>query len=287
MSYFTVLGLEREPFSTSPEPDFFYQSYGHRTALANTLIEIYSKRGLSVLLGEVGTGKTTLSRKMLQQMAPRENINFYMIMDPNYNTEKLFLASLIKTFKIDLDSSRKNILDCKTALKEFLFRKGVEENKITVLLVDEAQKLSSTSLEVLRTLLNYETNEFKLLQVVLLGQMELLPILNKAENLIDRVSSIQRLRPFTLQETKEMIEFRIRRAGYNQEKQLFPNSVIREIYKHTGGYPRKIGMLSHKALKMAVMRNKEIVDDEIMAELIDHEVKVKWQRPKILQKRSY
>jgi general secretion pathway protein A len=286
MSYYRVLGLEREPFSTSPEPDFFYQAYGHRVALANILIEIQSKRGLSVVLGEVGVGKTTLSRKIFQHVSSREDIDFHMIMDPSYSTEKLFLAALIKTFGIRLDAYRSNTLECKSAIKDFLFHRGVEEKKITVLLVDEAQKLNSLSLEVLRMLLNYETNEFKLLQVVLMGQMELMPILNKTKNLIDRVSSIQRLDPLNLQETKELIEFRVRKAGYKSKEQFFSNEAIREVYKHTGGFPRKIGMLCHQALKMLVMRNKTNVDIDIMNEVLEREVKIQWQRQTVLQKRS-
>lgn len=284
MNYYTVLGLEKEPFSTSPELNFFYQSQIHRTTLANLLIEIRLRRGLSVVLGDIGTGKTTLSRKLFQQIASRERIDFYMILDPSYDTEQLFLISLIKTFGIEIDAYSNNILELKAAIKEFLFHKGVNENRIIVLLVDEAQKLNTLSLEVLRMLLNYETNEFKLLQLILLGQMELLSNLNNTQNLMDRISSAQILTPFNMFETKEMIEFRIRQAGYMGNRGLFSDEAIREIYKHTEGYPRRIGMLCHKALKMLVMKNNEIVDVQIVKELVDHEVKVRWQRSEVLLK---
>jgi general secretion pathway protein A len=286
MNYYTVLGLEKEPFSTSPEPDFFYQSLGHKTTLTNMLIEIRLRRGLNVVLGDIGTGKTTLSRKLFQQISSREYIDFYMILDPSYDTEELFLISLIKTFGLEIDIFNSNILEYKTAIKDFLFQKGVNENKIIVLLIDEAQKLNPLSLEVLRMLLNYETNEFKLLQLMLLGQMELLPSLNSTQNLMDRVSSVQILNPFNLLETKEMIEFRVRQAGYMRGERLFSDDAITQIYKYTEGYPRRIGMLCHKALKLLVMRDKTSVDTEIIKELIDHEVKLKWQRQDILQKSS-
>ena len=100
MSYYKVLGLEKEPFSTSPDPAFFYQSDEHKTALTNILIEIRLKRGLSVILGDIGTGKTTLSRKLFQLLASRQDINFFMLLDPTYDSEELFLSALIRLFGI-------------------------------------------------------------------------------------------------------------------------------------------------------------------------------------------
>ena len=138
MSYYTVLGFQKEPFSTSPDPDFFYQSYEHKAALTNILIEIRLKRGLSVILGDVGIGKTTLSRKLFQLLSVRENICEYMILDPSYDSEYMFLLSLMRTFGIKIGSENPSSLDIKEALKRFLFQKGVNENKTVVLLVDEA-----------------------------------------------------------------------------------------------------------------------------------------------------
>ena len=148
MSYYTVLGFKKEPFSTSPDPDFFYQSYEHKTALTNILIEIRLKRGLSIILGDIGIGKTTLSRKLFQVLNVRENIDQYMILDPSYDSEYMFLLSLIRTFGIELKGDHPNSLDLKESLKRFLFQKGVNEHKTIVLLVDEAQKLNSMSLEL-------------------------------------------------------------------------------------------------------------------------------------------
>lgn len=287
MSYYKVLGLEREPFSTSPDPDFFYQSLEHKTALTNILIEIRLRRGLSVILGDIGTGKTTLSRKLFQMLGSRENIDFYMMLDPAYDTEYLFLLSLLETFGIETDVPEPTILDLKQQIKRFLFQKGVNENRTVVLLIDEVQKLNPLSLEVLRILLNYETNEFKLLQLVLLGQMEILPRLIDTKNFIDRVSLKYTLGPFSEQETREMIEFRIGRAGYNGAEKLFREEAFKEIYEATGGYPRRIAMLCHKALKCIVMKNRPIVDNEIIRGLIDSEAKLGWQDRDLLLKKTY
>lgn len=287
MSYYRVLGLEREPFSTSPDPDFFYQSLEHKAALTNILIEIRLKRGLSVILGDIGTGKTTLSRKLFQMLNARENIDFYMMLDPAYDSEYLFLLSLIKIFDIEINDTYPSILNLKQQLKRFLFQKGVNENRTIVLLIDEAQKLNQMSLEVLRILLNYETNEFKLLQLVLLGQMEVLPRLINTKNLMDRISLKYNLGPFSEQETREMVEFRIRRAGYNSAEKLFHENSFREIHRATSGYPRRISMLCHKALKSLVIKNRPVVDSEIIKELIDSEAKLGWQNRDLLLRKSY
>jgi general secretion pathway protein A len=286
MNYYTVLGLEKEPFSTSPDPNFFYRSIEHKTALTNILIEIRLRRGLSVILGDIGTGKTTLSRKLFQMLSIRDGICFYMILDPSYDSEELFLLSLIKTFGIKINPGSYNILELKAGLKEFLFQKGANENKTVVLLIDEAQKLNPLSVEVLRMLLNYETNEFKLLQLVILGQTELLPRVSDAKNFMDRVSLMYMLKPFSMEDTKEMIEFRIRQAGYQGRERLFKEEVIEEIYQYTEGYPRRIAMLCHKALKLLVMKNKPVVDYEILRELIDDESGSRWHSKNVLLKSS-
>lgn len=271
MSYYTLLGLDKEPFSTSPDPTFFYESKEHHAALMRLMVEIRLKRGLSVILGDVGTGKTTLSRKLFQMLKEREDIIFYMILDPTYDTEELFMDSLIRTFKIEIPNPSPSILDYKEAIKKYLYQKGVEENKTVVLLVDEAQKLNSLSLETLRVLLNYETNEFKLLQLVLLAQLELLPNIRQIKNLWDRISLKYLLNPLDEQETREMIEFRIRAAGYESDVSFFTDEAITKLYQYTQGYPRRISMLCHNALKALVMESKPVVDAGIIQDLIARE----------------
>jgi len=274
MSYFKVLGLEKEPFSTSPDPAFFYESREHRAALMRLLVEIRLKRGLSLILGDVGTGKTTLSRKLFHLLKEREDIIFHMILDPTYETEEIFLDSLIRTFKIEINNPEPTVLDYKEAIKKYLFQKGVEENKTVVLLIDEAQKLNLLSLEILRVLLNYETNEYKLLQLVLLSQLEVLPRLRQMKNFWDRINLKYVLNPLDEQETKEMIEFRLSAAGYHQVMEFFSSEAIGEIYRYTQGYPRRISMICHHALKTLVMENKPVVDAALIRELIAKEAKI-------------
>lgn len=290
MSYYKVLGFEKEPFSTSPDPEFFYLSKEHETALTNLLIELRLQRGLSVILGDVGTGKTTLSRKLIQELKERNDFIFHIILDPSFENEYLFIASLVKNFDINISSSNPNpaILELKDALQRFLFQKGVSENKRVTIIIDEAQKLNESTLEVLRVLLNYETNEFKLLQLVLLGQLELHSKIMDIANFFDRISYKFTLNPLDLDETKEMIEFRIRRAGYKSNMHLFLEEAVKQIYQYTKGYPRQITMLCHKALKELVLKNKFVIDASLINELIQREIHTGWhRRDLLLQRNSY
>jgi general secretion pathway protein A len=269
MSYFKVLGLEKEPFSTSPDPEFFYRSISHDTAIKRLEIALRLRRGLSLILGDVGTGKTTLSRTLLQLFKDEPDFIFHMVLDPSFKSEFQFLLSLVKAFSIA--PAFKSTLDFKEALEKYLFQKGVEENMTIVLLIDEGQKLSAENLEVLRTLLNFETNEYKLLQLIIMAQVELLPRIRRIRNFMDRISLKYTINPLDENETAEMIKFRLRQAGYNGQNSLFTDGAIRLIYQQSLGYPRRIAMLCHDALEMLVMREKTLVDEDIIKDLIAQE----------------
>lgn len=269
MSYYKVLGLEKEPFSTSPDPEFFYRSTSHDTALKRLEIAIRLRRGLSLILGDIGTGKTTLSRALLQTFKDEKDFIFHMILDPSYKSEFQFLLSLVKMF--DIIPAFKSTLDFKEALEKYLFQKGVDENKTIILLIDEGQKITPENLEVLRMLLNYETNEYKLLQLVIMAQVELLPRIKRIRNFMDRIALKYTINPLDEMETKEMIEFRLKQAGYNRQNSLFTDEAIKLIYQQTQGYPRRIAMLCHDALETIVMKERSSVDAEIINGLITQE----------------
>ncbi len=271
MSYYKVLGLEKEPFSTSPDPEFFYHSLSHETALKRLEIAIRLRRGLSLVFGDVGTGKTTLLRTLLQTFKNEEDFVFHMILDPDYKSEFQFLLSLVKM--LGITPPFKSTLDFKEAMEKYLFQKGVEENKTIVLLIDEGQKITPENLEALRTLLNYETNEYKLLQLVIMAQVELLPRLKRIRNFMDRVALKYTINPFDETETREMINFRLRQAFYHGQEGLFSDEAVRLIYHFTQGYPRRIAMICHDALEMIVMKECLVVDKGIIKELIAQEAK--------------
>lgn len=275
ISYYSVLGFDREPFSTSPDPAFFYPTKQHKSALTNLLIELRLRRGLSVVFGDVGVGKTTLSRTLLHELNKREDMLFHMILNPAFNGEYQFLVSLIGNFNIDLpqgfDVNSGDLMGLRDCVEKFLIQKTLEENQTVILIIDEAQKMDLSTLETLRVLLNFETNDHKLIQLVLLGQLELYSKVIGMDNFMDRISFKCTLNLLSVEETKELINFRIQKAGYAGLKNLFLNEAISEIYSYTKGYPRKIIMTCHKLLKALVMEKQSIIDQAFVKELIDNE----------------
>jgi general secretion pathway protein A len=263
MHYFEMLGFEREPFSCSPDPAFFYLSDDYRECLQRLEIAIRLKRGLNIILGEVGTGKTTLSR-VLYRMFQRESPDFIFqfILDPGFPTEFQFFNSLVKLF--DITPSGRSTFEYKEAIQNYLFQKGVEEEKTVVLLIDEGQKLSTSHLEILRNLLNYETNEYKLLQLLIFAQMEFVPRVKRVENFLDRVNMKYVFRPLSQPDTRKMIEFRLRIAGLNGGRSLFTDDGYNAVYAETLGYPRKIINLCHHALLTMLIKEREMIDAEIV-----------------------
>ena len=285
MSYYRALGLQKEPFSTSPDPAFLFLSREHKAAFYRLQISISLRRGLSVLLGDVGTGKTTLSRKLSRALNDERDVVFRLILNPFFKSEKQFLSRLAQLFRVQVPA-RASGLDHMEAVERFLFRCGVEEGKTPVLLIDEAQILPDFVLEVLRILLNYETNEFKLLQLILVGQMELLPRIQRLTNFWDRIALKYVLNPLDEAEVREMIDFRLEQAGAGSgtaaaraaspedaSRALFTDSAIHLIWGHTRGYPRKVAMLCHNALEHLVMYDKTVVDADVVRTLIGAEVR--------------
>ncbi len=290
MSYYKLLGFEREPFSTSPDPDFLYMSREYDLALTNILIELRLRRGLSVILGDIGTGKTTLSRKLVQEMSRRKDFIFHVILDPSFDNEKEFLFSVVKNLQLSLtqDATSYSVPELRDVFEKFLLKKNLSDSSTVILIIDEAQKLSKETLEALRVLLNYETNEFKLLQLILLGQLELYSKIIDIPNFYDRIDFKFTLNPFGLAETKGMINFRVRTAGYRGIQQLFSDDAVEEIYYYSKGYPRGITRVCHKCLRSLVMsKTKTSVDKKMVSDVISRDSDAKWQAEGFVPKGKY
>ena len=268
MEYFKILNLIREPFSNSPEPDLFFQSPKHIRCLQNLELAIRLRRGLNVVLGHVGTGKTTLCRHLIAQFAgtnqDTDAMEAHLLMDPAFSTPLEFLITVAMSFGIAgtqkteaAAGSDSTEWQLKENIKAYLFKKGVEEGKTVILIIDEGQKLPDFCLEILREFLNYETNENKLLQIIIFAQPEFQQILNRLENVADRVNLLYVLQPLNFKETRDMIQFRLTQAGEpGYTPTLFTRLGLLAIYLATDGYPRKIVTLCHQAVLAIIIQNR-------------------------------
>ena len=271
MSYYKLLGLEREPFSTSPDPHFLFLSAAHRAALYRLRIAVKLQRGLCLVLGDVGTGKTTLSRRLAQVLPQDGPIDLHVVLNPYFESDQHFLLALMESFHLDVPSTPPPIRAMLTAIERHLFSRGVEQGRIVTLLIDEAQQLLPSNLELLRALLNYETHDTKLLQLVLMAQMEFLPTLRNIRNLWDRISLKYVLNPLDERETKALIEFRLAQAGFADRNPLFTDEAIHDVYYATQGYPRRIALLCHDALERLVMDHQPTVSSALIQSLVGRE----------------
>lgn len=267
MSYYRVLGLQKEPFTTSPDPSFLYLSAEHRAALYRLRISVKLRRGLGLILGDVGVGKTTLSRRFVQLVKDEPRVTVHMVLNPIFKDERDFLEDLCVRFGIPVEKSQSAAYYF-NEMENYLFRKGVNEGQTIVLLIDEAQKLNDECLEALRGLLNYETNEFKILQVILFSQSELVPRLLRVRNFWDRISLKHVLPPLDFSEMRQMITFRLETAGYRSPIRLFSEEAFEVIYRATGGSPRQVTQLCHDCLEYLVMQNQSYVDKVLVENLV-------------------
>ncbi len=271
MEYYELLGLREEPFSSSPNPRYLYKSLEHLECLNRLEIAIRLRRGLSVVLGRIGTGKTTLSRALIQAFRQEQDrYSIGLIIDPIFPSEYVFMRNLVDLFRIK--TKARSVLECKNAIETFLFQQGVEKDRIIVLLIDEGQNLTPTYIEALRNLLNYETNEYKLLQLVIFAQLDFLPKLARNPNFEDRIAISYLLNPLNEEDTREMIEFRLHQAGWDGKRVIFTDDAHREIYLVTRGYPRRITITCHNCLIEMLRSDRDRVDAEIVQKVVSSQV---------------
>ncbi len=257
MDYFKVLGLAKEPFSNSPDPEFFFQSRRQVSCLQKLEIAIRMRRGLNVVMGEVGTGKTTLSRQLIRKFFEDEKIETHLILDPDFKNPIECLSALNELFGLPPAGSETSEWKLKDNIQKYLFQKGVEEQKIVVLIVDEGQKIAAFFVEILRELLNFEMNEYKLLQIVIFAQQEFQQVLSDYPSFTDRINLVHYLGPLDFSETRSMIRFRLNQAkeGYRLPD-LFSLPGYFAAYRATRGYPRKIIHLCHRTMLTMIIQNR-------------------------------
>jgi len=257
MDYFSILNLNKEPFSNSPDPDFFFQSRQHLDCLQKLELSLLLRRGLNVIIGDVGTGKTTLCRQLIRRNSAKKEIDTHLILDPFFLDATEFLTTVTKMFVGKKPPAGTHEWQMKEYIKQHLFRTGVDQKKTTILIIDEGQKIPPFCLEILREFLNYETNEFKLLQIVIFAQKEFENTIRKFPNFADRINLFHQLKPLNFRDTHLMIKYRLEKSSNSPKKlNLFTYPALWAIYRITGGYPRKIINLCHQSILSMIIQNR-------------------------------
>ncbi len=256
--YRDYFGLREKPFAIAPNPRYLYLSELHREALAHLLYGISNEGCIILLTGEVGTGKTTICRCLLEQLP--ENTQVAMVLNPKLTIEEL-LQTICEELGISTGKqppSSKESIDRLNAALLAAHARG--EN--TALIIDEAQNLSVDLLEQLRLLTNLETNSHKLLQIVLIGQPELRRILDIAElaQLRQRITTRYHLQPLSAGQVGGYIRHRLAVAGASGPRPLFSPAAVREVARVSKGIPRVINILCDRALLGAYAEDREEVD---------------------------
>lgn len=259
--YEKFFGLETLPFCITPNPQFFCELNGHREALKTLIFSVKSGEGFIKIVGEVGAGKTLLSRKLLENLG-EEYVTAYI---PNPDLSPLELRKAVAR-EIHLDPTLSHDQhELLTAINQHLIQLYKEGKKV-ILIIDEAQALSDESLETVRLLTNFETQNQKLLQVVLFGQPELEKRINEKRfrQLKQRITFSYILPLMNKQDLHHYLAHRLSIAG-NKQPEVFNKKAKKLLYKASRGIPRIINVLSHKALLIAYGQGERLVNKKIMS----------------------
>jgi len=260
--YNEYYGLLRAPFEMTPDPSFLYLGEAHREGLATLVYAVNSGKGFVMLTGEVGTGKTTLLHALLGQLDAKTNSAF--IFNPRLDPLGFFRVLFEE---LAIGPARETKAEYLLALNQYLIEK-LAANERVLLIVDEAQNLSTEMLEEIRLLSNLETPTSKLIQIMLVGQPELAQLVDKPElrQLRQRIALRHHLRPFDEDELCEYVEGRLEKAGYTG-RGIFNKRALRELHRVTEGTPRLINVVCDGALLLGYARQQSSLGADAIREV--------------------
>ncbi len=258
--YGDFFGLKENPFAITPDPRYLYMSPRHRDALAHLVFAVKQGGGFVQLTGEVGTGKTTLTRAVLSQLPA--HVTAAIILNPRQSAAE-FVQTICDELRVPDSAGAGSIKRLTDALNAYLLN-AHSQGRRTVILIDEAQNLGIEVLEQIRLLTNLETAKEKLLQIVLVGQPELRLLLDRSElrQLAQRITARYHLLPLSADETAEMVKYRLAVAGYIQP--LFTDTALRLVHRISKGIPRLINVICDRALLGAYAETRRNIDRRIV-----------------------
>ena len=251
-------GLTEYPFENLPNPAYLYKSPIHEEALTRLIYAIENRKGAALLTGEIGCGKTTISRLLVQRLGQR-NYQLALIENPCLPADD-FLKEIMYQFGLKTPSQSKS--EMIHQLNDYLYQ-NLKEGKNTVIIVDEAQLINSSEIfEELRLLLNFQLNDRFLLTLVLIGQPELKQKIENMPQLDQRIAIRYHLRPLDIQEMVKFIFFRLKKAG--AKRNMFTNDAFRRIYEHSSGIPRKINNICDLSLLLGCGESVKFINTAIV-----------------------
>ena len=253
--YLEFFNLKEQPFNITPDPRFLYFAPHHKEAYDHVMYGIETRKGFIELTGEVGSGKTTLCRAVLASLG--RNVETALILNPSL-TETQLLRAMLNDFGLEVRG--RDRLAYIEKLNEFLLGKNREGTNVAVL-IDEAQDLSPAVMEQVRLLSNLETDQEKLIQIVMCGQPELKKRLDRPDlrQLRQRITVRYHLPPLTIDDTMMYIKHRLWIAGCENNNVAFAAGAVKEVYRHSKGCPRVINAVCDNSLLAAyVARSREV-----------------------------
>lgn len=256
--------LQRKPFENSPNPDFLYYSDQHEEALMRMLYTVKERKGAAILTGEYGSGKTTISRALVEKLQQDDLYEIVLIPNPSLSANE-FLSEILHQLKAGEVPRRK--IAMLHRLEEILYR-NLNNKRETVIIIDEAQCIKrKETLEELRLLLNFQLNERFLLTLILVGQPEVKEKLNQVKQFKQRLAVRYYLKLLEEKETKNYINFRLKVAGRDQP--VFTDEAIRLVHTCSKGAPRDINNICDMSLLMGSVKKAELIDEVITREVIE------------------
>ncbi|MFW8602389.1 AAA family ATPase [Desulfobacterota bacterium M19] len=258
MKYYKLLNFKKRPFANIPDREMFFKSAQHLNCLQRLELAVRLQRGLSVVIGKTGIGKTTLSRQLLQQLTTEEQrIQARLILDPQCGSALEFLQAMSKNLGLPADNESTE-QQLKGNIKKYLEQTS-QRGGITALIIDDGQTLPKFTLEILDAFLTLETKRKKLLQIVIFAGESFNLVLQNQADLASHIAVRVNLRPFSLGETKQMIAFRLSRSHQksNAALRIFSQPAVLLIYLLSGGCPRRIVTLCSRLIIALLIKNKQ------------------------------